>query len=191
MSFGFLISFGALLLSGVPAQPVPNESYFQSRFLIPAPPSAGGGLELAQPDHRFASGDRFRLQVFTREEGYVYAIVHGSGGELRVLYPFAEMAPGENRLRRDESRAIPDGNWYRFDNTPGAEDLYLIWSPRQIGSLDAAARDATGELELDTLAELQAMAPGDGSGLRVEHLRLAHVAAESHCRWNQLPGRPY
>jgi hypothetical protein len=89
---------------------------------------AGGAdcaVKRVEQDHAFMSGDWLRLQVRTRQSGYLYLVHESSRGKLGVL-PVASDGSREQRIRAREWTAIPGGDWLKFDRNRGCERLYLV-----------------------------------------------------------------
>ncbi len=91
------------------------------------------GLELARgeefspvgDDHRFASGDRFRVRLETDFEAWVYLFNRSEGEDVyAVVYPLSDR---EHSSRRGEILLPPgESGWLAMDETPGDEELILV-----------------------------------------------------------------
>jgi Domain of unknown function (DUF4384) len=96
----------------------------------------------------FHSGDHVRLALRSSESGYLYLLTKGSSGRIQMLYPGA--AGSSNAVRAKQEILIPSGSWIAFDERPGTETIYAVFS-KQRGSVlfadvDAARRgDASAE----------------------------------------------
>jgi hypothetical protein len=88
----------------------------------------------------FYDGQRFRLNVRSAQDGYLYALCLTSQGTVKLLHPSDS---SDNHLQSGRSATFPQTGWFRFDQEPGTEDLYLILSGRKIAELDQAAEDGT------------------------------------------------
>jgi Domain of unknown function (DUF4384) len=85
---------------------------------------------------QFQPGDRFKLRVQTNVDGYLYLVQRGSTGDIRLLFP----APADDAkalfVRRFETRTIPSGSWFKFDEDTGLERVYMFVSPKPLPQLE-------------------------------------------------------
>ncbi len=86
-----------------------------------------GAPYFASPQDVFRAGWRFRLRAESREPGFLYVINDGPGED------------GKNRLwvlftASNSERNIETG-WYVFDDTPGTEQVWLVWSANAVPDL--------------------------------------------------------
>lgn len=123
-----------------------NAGAIRARVLLQVP----GGYREMDTGEIYYSGERFRLKLRSDVAGYLYLVSRDNRGETRLVYPTP--ADGDNRIRRRTTRAIPERDFFRFDNVPGTERLWVIVSPRQIPVLERAAR-GSGALQPDSLVE--------------------------------------
>ena len=87
------------------------------------------------PKTVFRSGDRIRFVFEPNIEGFLYVIQQGSSGEWSSLLPHPRIAGGRNRVVPFGEMAIPPGNWFRFDDRPGTERIFLYLSPDPVDAL--------------------------------------------------------
>ena len=88
-------------------------------------------------DQVFRSGDRVRLRVEGNQEGYLYVITRGSSGTWKPLFPNAEIAGGKNRIQSRQPLDLPPrGHAFTFDQQPGDEQLFVVYSQQPVGDLD-------------------------------------------------------
>lgn len=110
------------------------------------------------PSAEFKSGDKVKLLFTSNVDGYVYWLAKGTSGEYSMLYPNAK-AGMDNKITRNEQYTVPARGAFRFDSTPGNEELLCILSTEPMPDLDEAARnqfkDATvvAQLENDQTEE--------------------------------------
>jgi len=105
--------------------------------------------------YRFQSGDRFQFQFETSESSFVYLLTREIEGDpdsmqryvgakgiqvvrdddrrsqpkYQVLWP----TNGENiRLAARQPQAIPNRQYFQFDNNPGLEKIVLVVSPKPL-----------------------------------------------------------
>jgi serine/threonine protein kinase len=93
----------------------------------------------------FGNGWKFKFNVTPTEDGYFYllnAAPQPDGStEWNVLFPTPKNNDGQAKIDGQRKQAF---GWYVFDNIPGQEKLWLIWSRRElIPDLEAAVKAAT------------------------------------------------
>ena len=87
-------------------------------------------------DTVFHSGDRIRLRVDVNTSGYLYIISRGSSGNWKPLFPSSEIAGGDNRVQKGIQYEIPSGYVFTFDEQPGSEKLFLVFSRQPVSDLE-------------------------------------------------------
>lgn len=92
------------------------------------------------PSHVFKSGDKVKLVFTTSTDGYVYWLSKGSSGTYALLYPTAH-AGMDNHVKRNVEYSVPVKGMFRFDDTPGKEELLCILSPTPLEDLDKAVAE--------------------------------------------------
>jgi serine/threonine protein kinase len=94
----------------------------------------------------FESGYRFRFNFQSPEPGFLYLINQGPGpgGEptLHVLFPTPGIREGTSAVRGSEP--VQTG-WNRFDQNPGTERFWVVWSVLEMPELEHAKRWANAE----------------------------------------------
>jgi serine/threonine protein kinase len=105
----------------------------------------GGPSYIASAGETFHSGDKFRLKIESPEDGYLYLINEGPGpdGASRfwILYP-----PVSSSAALAGKHPLVTG-WSVFDENPGTERLWVVWSDQPVPGLQEAARGSTaGEI---------------------------------------------
>ena len=102
---------------------------------------------VASPAGTFQAGWRFRFRVQSPQPGFFYLIDHGPGAggaeQLWILYP--RNAAGRDREDVAASQQLVTG-WYVFDQNPGTERLWILWSEHALDPIRNAPRDPTGEV---------------------------------------------
>ena len=99
-------------------------------------------------DEMFYSGERFRLKLRSDRDGYLYVLLRDSQGQTQLIYPAPDdLDTGDNRIARNQTQAVPARDYFRFDENPGTERVWVVVSPRPIADLDRIARNGGG---LDT-----------------------------------------
>jgi hypothetical protein len=95
-------------------------------------------IELVYPDdaemHRvnadrvFRSGERIRIHYTPNYDGYLFVMQKGSSGQTSLLFP-SQFGTNQNLLRAGQDHAVPAQGWFRFDTTPGLEQLQVVFFP--------------------------------------------------------------
>jgi hypothetical protein len=83
-------------------------------------------------DFTFSSGDRIRLNVMVNQSGYLYVLHRGSSGAWHLLFPHHDDATADHAVTALRPQEIPKTGWFEFDDRPGTEQLFLIFSKRRI-----------------------------------------------------------
>lgn len=88
------------------------------------------------------TGDQFRVNFKTDNDGYVYVINFDGSGKSQIIFPHPE-AGATNFVKGGQTYEIPASvaNWYYLDEVTGKETLYVIASPFKIANLDALVTD--------------------------------------------------
>lgn len=85
----------------------------------------------------FENGWKFRMNLSSPQEGYLYLLNEGSGGAgttYNVLFPEANTNGGSPRVAANQKLQTA---WMRFDDNPGREKLWLVWSAAPVKELEA------------------------------------------------------
>jgi hypothetical protein len=87
-------------------------------------------------DTRLKTGDRFKMLIRMKKEGFAYVLLHDSRGDLTLLFPY-----DAGQFRKDWPRCeecfIPQGTaWFELDEHKGRETIYLLASIRRLTSLE-------------------------------------------------------
>ncbi len=88
-----------------------------------------GRLEQVRLDHEFREGDRFRFEVTSNQDGWLYILHSSPGGEMKQLWP----RPGSegaqqvsNMVRAKQTSLVPPSpGVFRFDIETGEELFYV------------------------------------------------------------------
>ena len=102
------------------------------------------------PTAVFHSGDRIRLRVDVNTAGYLYIINRGSSGNWNPLFPSAKIAKGDNHVQKGIQYEIPAGYVFTFDEQPGTEKLFIVFSRRPVSDLEELIYSLTGGQDLKT-----------------------------------------
>lgn len=99
-----------------------------------------GQKSTVTPTHEFKSGDKVKLVFTPNTDGYVYWLAKGTSGKYAMLYPNAK-AGMDNSVKRNTEYTVPAKGSFRFDDTPGNEELLCILSTEKLEDLDKAAAE--------------------------------------------------
>ena len=96
---------------------------------------ANGEAVRVDPSRSFRTGDRVRLLLETNTDGYLYIFNTTDNGDPVMIYPDTRLDEGGNYIEAHVPIEIPsreeaDENyrWFTFDNKPGTERLYVVFS---------------------------------------------------------------
>ena len=152
---------GAAPATDTPAAPAPTakelyyageEANVESSAGVPPVPTAGSlpragmryrilrseanGIPVeVDPDTVFRAGDRIRFVFEPNMDGHLYVVQRGSSGRWSVLLPHPLINGGRNAVTRFEQVSIPSEGWFRFDDTPGSERVFVYLSRQPIATL--------------------------------------------------------
>jgi serine/threonine protein kinase len=94
---------------------------------------------------KFKTGDRFQLNLFSRESGYLYVLNEGSedggGTVFTLIFPTPKKNNGSARL--DE--LITQTNSNRFMGPPDKEEFWIVWSASPVVQLEDAIQIAMND----------------------------------------------
>lgn len=106
---------------------------------------------MASLSDTFQGGWKFRLALQARQAGYLYLINEGpsESGTTR-LWILSPRRGSTAELPTEEKRLTA---WYVFDQNPGTERLWVVWSSQPVHLLDdALSRSTTGEVTETAIA---------------------------------------
>lgn len=113
-----------------------------------------GQTSTVAPSYEFKSGDRVKLIYTPSVDGYAYWMAKGSSGALTVLYPSVQ-AGTENKVSRNVEYTIPTKGSFKFDDTPGTEELLCVISPERVPELDKIiAENSKGVIAADNATQV-------------------------------------
>ena len=127
-----------------------------------------GTTSTVLPSHEFKSGDSVKLVFTPNIDGYVYWLAKGSSGNYSVLFP--SKANMDNAVQRNQEYTIPPKGTFRFDDTPGNEELLCILSAEKLPDMDKAiaeadaaqinAQSSTQLAKLEDVRDIKKLEPG-------------------------------
>jgi hypothetical protein len=133
----------------------------------------GATLVPVDPSRTFTKDDEIKVAFESNFDGCVYFINVSPGGKSRVLFPFA--GDTDNSIRSRKRYELPNNGVIAFDEEKGVEILQVIMSKDRIRVLDAAIRDANGELgesAASAAAELASAGKPQPSGIVGENVAM-------------------
>jgi Domain of unknown function (DUF4384) len=88
-----------------------------------------------EPSREFRKGDHVRFLIETNADGYLYVFNTTDGGQPVMLYPDPELDEAGNYFQAHVPFEIPASvaaeerlRWLTFDEHPGAEKLYFVFT---------------------------------------------------------------
>ena len=88
-------------------------------------------------DTIFHSGDHIQLSLEVNDTGYLYVVSQGSSHKWSALFPSAAIN-GDNSVQRGRAYTVPPGTKaITFDDTPGVEHLFVIFSRQRVEEIDS------------------------------------------------------
>jgi hypothetical protein len=112
----------------------------------------------------FHSGDRIRLSIQANDNGYLYIIVRGSSGKWSPLFPSKEIQGGNNAVENGGRYEIPlAGVWFRFDEHPGEEKLFIVLSRQPEPDLERLVQSLRGDAKATSSPESSISSTESGS----------------------------
>ncbi|HEY8459649.1 MAG TPA: protein kinase [Blastocatellia bacterium] len=101
----------------------------------------------------FESGWKFRLRIVSPQSGHLYLLNEGpaSGGaaNFRLLFPISFANRGAARIAAHEPLLT---EWYIFDERPGIEKLWIVWTASVAEPLEAA-RDRVNSIDKGVISD--------------------------------------
>jgi len=87
------------------------------------------------PAHEFQKGDHVRFLIETNADGYLYVFNTTDGGQPVMIYPDPELDEAGNYFQAHVPFELPSSTaaeerlrWLTFDEKPGAEKLYFVFT---------------------------------------------------------------
>ena len=94
---------------------------------------ADGRSVRVEPTHEFRNGDRVRLALEPRVDGYLYIFDSEDGGLPRMIYPDARLDGGDNWIEAHVPMEIPSSEeseerlrWFEFYGKPGGDRIFVV-----------------------------------------------------------------
>jgi hypothetical protein len=125
------------------------------------------------PDTRtFYDGQRFRVTVKPRTAGYLYVMCQSSQGEAKLLFPNES---SDNFVQAGQLSSLPGRGWFRFDEEPGVEHIFIVLSDHPISDLDRAVNEG-GDMAMSTLQHYATGSPDKGIEIGAEGINVDRTA---------------
>ncbi len=98
----------------------------------------------------FRNRDRIRLNIKSRQGGYLYILNQGPKSEngeaaYNILFPTPTTNAGAAQLSAGQEIQIPGQSWFELDAKEGTELVWLVWSANALPKLESAKRFANPE----------------------------------------------
>jgi len=94
------------------------------------------------PAHEFQKGDHVRFLIETNADGYLYVFNTTDGGQPVMIYPAAELDEAGNYFQAHVPFELPSSTaaeerlrWLTFDEKPGAEKLYFVFTREPLNAV--------------------------------------------------------
>ena len=94
------------------------------------------------PSHEFRKGDHVRVLIETNADGYLYVFNTTDNGQPIMLYPDPELDEAGNYFQAHVPFEIPSSvaaeerlRWFTFDEHPGAEKLYFVFTREPLAAV--------------------------------------------------------
>jgi serine/threonine protein kinase len=101
----------------------------------------------------FENGWKFRMNVETPQDGYLYLLNEGPASAnvstYNVLFPEAKTNGGSPRVAANQKLQT---DWMRFDDNQGTEKFWVVWSASPVKELEAV-KDVVNERELGEIKD--------------------------------------
>lgn len=99
-----------------------------------------GEKSTVAPSQVFKSGDKVKMVFTPNVDGYVYWLAKGTSGNYSMLFPNPQTG-ADNSVKRNKEYTVPVKGAFKFDSTPGNEELLCILSTERLEDLDKAAAE--------------------------------------------------
>ena len=97
----------------------------------------------ADADTVFRSGDEVRFAFESNADGYLYVVQQGTSGNWTVLFPHPDVNGGRNKVTAFQRQLIPSDFWFEFDERPGSERIFVLFSKTPYATLPGFDRPVT------------------------------------------------
>jgi len=118
-----------------------------TRILLLDDRDSSQGTHEVTDTRTFYDGQRFRMTVKPRTAGYLYVMCQSSQGEAKLLFPNES---SDNFVEAGQVSSLPGRGWFRFDEEPGVEHMFILLSDHPISDLDKAVNEG-GNMPMATL----------------------------------------
>ena len=94
------------------------------------------------PAHEFQKGDHVRFLIETNADGYLYVFNTTDGGQPVMIYPDPQLDEAGNYFQAHVPFELPSSTaaeerlrWLTFDEKPGAEKLYFVFTREPLSAV--------------------------------------------------------
>jgi hypothetical protein len=148
--------------------------------------SFGDAWEEVSPTKEFRTGDRIRLRIEPNTDGFFYMMLRGTSGTWKLIYPRTDEV---NKGWSGEPLFFPLGGRYVFDDQPGTERLYVVFSktprPEWVAAAGSASTPISSEELLQRLKEYEAKPETEMVG---KEMSVSSPASSEHALYMVQPG---
>lgn len=144
-----------------------------------------GRLVVTDASREFRERDRMLISLETNADAYVYVFNTTNGAEPVMLFPYAGVAGGANRVSAHQRDLVPPASEYEFDERPGAERIYVVVSRRPlagipvgeelIGRCGGVVKDCYWQPTAAEWERIKAQLVEDGGARESRHTQLARL----------------
>ena len=102
---------------------------------------SNGDAIRVDPAREFSEGDRIRVLLEANTDGYLYIFHTEDGNAPQMLFPDAKLDGGRNDIRAHVPYQVPGAlvGWFKFDDRPAVERLYVVVSRAPLAGVPIAA----------------------------------------------------
>lgn len=90
----------------------------------------------------FENGYKFRLNVSSRQAGYLYVFNEGPPEKDQTSFTIIYPTPATNKGSRQEQNQDMQTNWNTFSGEKGTERFWIIWSATEVIPIEIARHEA-------------------------------------------------
>jgi hypothetical protein len=144
-----------------------------------------GRLVVTDTSREFRERDRMLISLETNADAYVYVFNTTNGAEPVMLFPYAGVAGGTNRVAAHQRDLVPPASEYEFDERPGTERIYVVVSRRPLAGIPVgeelisrcggAVKDCYWQPTADEWSRIKAQLVEDGGAREGRLTQLARL----------------
>ncbi|HXM34003.1 MAG TPA: protein kinase [Pyrinomonadaceae bacterium] len=153
-----------------------------------------GGPEEYTGAEMFGNGWKFKFNVTPVADGYLYLLNAAPKPdgvtEWNVLFPTPKNNDGQAKIIGGKKQTF---GWYLFDNRPGQEKLWIVWSRQAIAQLDTVVKAAaetglviTKPQQIATLTDFLQKREAEKPAVSVDEKQRQSVVKSAQATWAYL-----